>query len=520
MVFWGLLLLLSETVSAGTQPNILFLMADQMRADLVGASGNNVTKTPTIDRLAREGVMFRNAYSSTPTCTPARAAILTGQKPWNHGMLGYGVVAHQYPYELPRTMASAGYYTKSLGKDHFGWDKKTNEGISHGYMETDLYDGLPDEFDDYDQWFNKTDPGVNPMATGLTWNDYRGRPYALPEYFHPTAWVGRQAVDFLSSYNRSEPFLLKVSFHRPHSPYDPPERMMDLFNETDMPAPYDGSNWDDRYAVKFNSTPNPGIWCGDIGLDTVRHSRQAYYGSVAFVDEWIGLVIAILEERGWLENTLILFTADHGDMIGDHYHFRKGYPYQGSSHIPMILRWPDSLTVMNYGPVASLRGVVRDEPVELRDIFPTFLDAAGQYPSRPLDGQSLLELLSDGLHDGQWRKYIDLEHDICYNETNHWNALTDGHIKYIFQAYFANEQLFNLDTDPHEMINLAGNTTWVNTLELWRSRMVEQFLEEGRGPDWVSPEGQLMQRVKGQLYSPNYPDEPPTATYELVCPRK
>ncbi|XP_062510667.1 arylsulfatase-like [Corticium candelabrum] len=499
------LLLLSVAPLSAAKPNILFMMADQLRADLIAAAGNNITKTPNVDRLAREGVMFRNAFSSTPTCTPARAAILTGKKPWNHGMLGYGAVAKQYPYEMPRAMAEDGYYTKSIGKDHFGWDKNLNEGISHGYMDTDLYDGLTEEFDDYDQWFNKTNPGVNPMATGLTWNDYRGRPYALPEYYHPTAWVGRAAVDFLDNYNRSEPFMLKVSFHRPHSPYDPPKRLMDIYNVSDMPAPYQGSNWDNRFAIKYNTTPSPGIWCGDIGLDVVKHSRQAYYGSVTFVDEWVGHILGALQQRGWLESTLILFTADHGDMIGDHYHFRKGFPYEGSAHIPMLIRWPDTMTTKNHGPVTVSRGIIREEPVELRDLFPTFLDAAASRPSKPLDGQSLLNLLSDNVTDGQWREYVDLEHDVCYNVTNHWNALTDGHMKYVFRAYFGDEQLFDLDNDPHEMTNLAGNATWEKPLELWRSRMVKQFQEEGRGPDWVSPDGKLMRRIKGQLYSPNYP---------------
>ena len=233
----------------GKRLNVLLLMADQMRSDMLGSSGNKITHTPNLDLIASQGVRFANAFSSTPTCTPARAALLTGLSPWYHGMLGYGRIASRYDFELPRTFSSDGYYTISIGKDHFGWDTVNDTGISHGFEVTQLYDGLQAEFDNYDSWFTEDNPGVDPMATGLEYNDYRGKTYALPEYYHPTAWIGRKAVEFIQSYNYSQPFLLKVSFHRPHSPYDPPGRWMDYFKPEDMPAAYVGLNWDERYCM-------------------------------------------------------------------------------------------------------------------------------------------------------------------------------------------------------------------------------------------------------------------------------
>ena len=125
----------------------------------------------------------------------------------------------------------------------------SDEGIDHGFNITQLYDGLQEGFDNYDKWFNKKNPGVDPMATGLTYNDYRGRTYVLLEYYHPTAWVGRSAVEFIQWYNRSQTFLLKVSFHWPHSPYDPPGRWMNYFKPQDMPAAYVGGNWDESYCM-------------------------------------------------------------------------------------------------------------------------------------------------------------------------------------------------------------------------------------------------------------------------------
>ena len=256
-----------------------------------------------------------------------------------------------------------------------------------------------------------------------------------------------------------------------------------------------------RYAVHYNDDPDPGIWCGDLGTAQVQLSRQAYYASVAFVDEWIGYIMTALTEKGLLENTFVMFTADHGDMMGDHYHWRKGYPYLGSARIPMLLRWPNTMDHSNGGRITTPRGSVKTEVVELRDILPTFLDAANIETSNTLNGTSLLDLLTTpDVSSTTWRSYIDLEHDICYNITNHWNALTDGHFKYIFQAYFGDEQLFDLDSDPKELNNLAGNASYKATLQEWRSRMVEQFIAEGRGADWVDEQTlQLKQRIKGNF---------------------
>ena len=518
LIFLAVTVLSVTTNKLQSPPNILFMMADQMRSDALSCAGNSAIRTPNLDRLASEGVRFTNAFSSTPSCTPARAAILTGLSPWYHGMLGYGTIALRYSYELPRALSEAGYYTCSLGKDHFGWNSTTNEGISHGYDKTDLYDGVLKEVDDYDEWFMFVNPGVDPMATGLEYNDYRGRPYALDEYYHPTAYVGRAAVNFFETYNETKPFFLKVSFHRPHSPYDPPESWMSQYKPDNMPDPYDGGNWDARYAIHYNTTPNPSIWCGDIGLDTLRVSRQAYYGNVGFIDAWIGEILETLERKGLADNTFVLFTADHGDMLGDHYHFRKTFPYFGSAHIPMMFKWPISESEPTGGVITEARGSVRKEIVELRDLFPTFLDIAGLPVTKSLNGSSLLHLLCTENWDEiyskptqqstAWREYLDLEHSTSYNITNHWNALTDGHMKYIFRAYFDDEQLFDLDSDPEEMMNLAGDSEWQTTLELWRKRMVEQFEQEDRGPEWVQ-DGKLMRRTKGQLYSPHYPHNAP-----------
>jgi choline-sulfatase len=481
---------LSKAQSTPSKPNILLLMADQFRGDALGSDGNSQIQTPNLDRLAREGARFSCAYSSTPTCTPARSALLTGLSPWNHGLLGYGKVAERYPFELPRALNAAGYYTSVIGKCHF-----TPQRNVHGYDEAILDEsGREESIDfrsDYRSWFYSVSPQANPDKTGIGWNDYRAAPYDLPEQLHPTTWTANTAANFLHDYQRTQPFFLKVSFERPHSPYDPPLRWWKHYETVDLPKAQVG-DWAKRYAPR--SGPSDDIWHGDLGVAQVRRSRQGYYGSVSHVDEQIGRVLQALEKRGWLEETLILFIADHGDMTGDQNLWRKSYAYEPSARIPMLMRWPKGL-------VSVERNTVSAAPVEIRDVLPTFLDAAHATAPKPLDGVSLLSALREPT---KWRQFIDLEHDVCYSPANHWNALTNGRTKYIFHARDGEEQLFDLAQDPSELNDLSGDSSQSQTLSEWRLRLVKHLATRG---DRFVKNGKLALRPESYLYSPNYPQK-------------
>ena len=465
-------------------------MADQFRGDALACdASNSQIHTPNLDRLAREGVRFRCAYSSTPTCTPARDALLTGMSPWNHGLLGYGKVADRYPVELPRSLKHAGYFTTVIGKGHY-----TPQRNIHGFDEALLDESGREEStdfrSDYRSWFWSVAPQANPDQTGLGWNDYRAAPYALPEELHPTTWTANTAVKFLQDYQRPQPFFLKVSFERPHSPYDPPQRWWKHYQDLPLPKAQVGAWAAIRYAPR--SGPDHEIWHGDLGEAQVRTSRQGYCGSVSHVDEQIGRIVEALEKRGWLEETLIVFMADHGDMLGDQHLWRKSYAYEPSARIPVLMRWPKGL-------VSAPRNAVRSEPVEIRDILPTFLDAAqAPLPNVPIDGHSLLALM----RGTNWRPYIDLEHDVCYSPANHWNALTDGRTKYIFHARDGEEQLFDLTQDPHELTDLASEPAHNPALTQWRERLVNHLSIRG---DRFVKNGRLTLRPESYLYSPNYP---------------
>jgi arylsulfatase len=490
---------------AGAQtrrPNILFLMTDQHRVDCVGAYGHAAVRTPNIDRIAHEGILFRNAYTSTPTCTPARAALLTGLSPWHHGMLGYGEVAEHYKSEMPRLLRDAGYRTMMVGKTHWG-TLRNGHGFhqmlldehcpcgNHPMLEQGVRDVTPNGFrSDYESWFWSTAPGLDPHATGLGWNDYAGRASALPEHLHDTNWTGEAATAFLKSYNRPDPFFLKVSFIRPHSPYDPPARCLKAYEGRELPGAQAGA-WAERFVPRNSASPD--IWHGQVPAGELRSTRAAYYGSVSFVDENIGRILDTLEARGWLDETLIFFTSDHGDMLGDQHLWRKGYGYEQAAHIPMLMRLPS-------GMAGAKRGLEVQNVVELRDVLPTFLDAAGVQAQTPMDGRSLLAPAT-GNSTG-WREYIDMEHDVLYSPDVHWNGLTDGRWKYLFHARDGAEQLFHLEADPCELNDLAGDTAHTTELQRWRARLVKHFEERG-APFLVG--GRLGLRPERQLYSPNYP---------------
>ena len=218
--------------------------------------------------------------------------------------------------------------------------------------------------------------------------------------------------------------------------------------------------------------------------------------AISFLDEQIGNIISSLERKGELENTLIVISSDHGDMMGDHHLWRKSYPYEGSAGVPLIIRWPESLGLR------ARRGQVIKQLVELRDILPTFLDVAGVEKPSEMDGMSMMGLI-EGKKKG-WRKILDMEHGECYWKENSWTGLTDHRYKYIYYSVTGEEQLFDLVKDPGEEKNLASLSHYKNTLERWRQKMVVHLAE--RGEEWVK-DGKLVIREENVVYSPNYPIE-------------
>lgn len=469
------------------KPNLILIMTDQQRFDCLGAMGNPYISTPNIDGLVTDGALFMNAYSSTPSSTPARAGLLTGCSPWQHGMLGYSKVAEKYPHEMPRMLKDAGYYTYGIGKMHYAPQRNL-----HGFHGTLLDESgrveSPDFVSDYRQWFSLEAPGLNPDETGVGWNAHQGKTYVMQERLHPTQWTGNEAIRFIQNYDLDKPLFLKISFARPHSPYDPPQRYADMYKGKKVIEPYIG-DWCQPFADRPNTADAP---FGDFGKEHAIESRQYYYGAITFIDDQIGRIIESLKEKGVYDNSLIIFLSDHGDMLGDHHHWRKTYAYEGSSHVPFIVKPPKEWNIQLNRKI--------EQVVELRDVLPTFLDAASIDKPTEMNGMSILPLLNND--NAGWRSYIDMEHAAIYENHNYWAGLTDGKMKYIWFFRTGEEQLFDLNTDRSETINLAGNKKYGKELQKWRQNMVRHLSE--RGEPYVK-DGKLNIFQENILLSPNYP---------------
>ncbi|MCA9436028.1 MAG: arylsulfatase [Candidatus Omnitrophica bacterium] len=473
------------------RPNILLITTDQHRGDCLSCAGHPAVETPYLDQLAEDGVRFTNAYTSVPSCTPARAAILTGMDPWNHGRLTMtGNDPLRYPATLPGLLGKAGYQTQAVGKMHH-YPQRRRYGFDHMILDEEGR-RFGDFISDYDLWFddhNEEEYGTRDHS--IDWNSWMARPSHLPEQMHPTHWTASEGSHFLRHRDPTSPFFMWLSFARPHSPYDPPQAYWDLYiNNPDIPEPVFG-DWTEPYKRRVADVNSP--W-NDLPLDIVRRARVGYYGNITFIDHQIGKVLYELSkfDRETLDNTFVIFTSDHGDMMGDHYHWRKTYAYEPSAKVPFLIKYPRGWDLP--------RNITRDQPIELRDVMPTILDAVGIDIPDSVDGSSLLNLCRD--ENADWRKFINGEHTYCYDKDNGMQYLTDGREKFIWFHHTGREQFFDLTDDPKEMHNLIAYPEAQPRIDVWRERLAKMNEERG---DPRGQGGRLVPQPNGALkLSPNY----------------
>lgn len=459
-------------------PNIILIICDQMRADAIGADGNKHIHTPNLDFLASLGTRFAHAYSAVPSCLPARASLWTGLNQWHTGVLGMGRGQGPIPNDFPHTLAGeltkAGYRTHLVGKGHFH-PHRTPMGFES--MELDESGRMPDS--DHRVWFAKHAPdGVTPDDHGVDWNSWHARPWHTEERLHPTYWTMSRALTFLKTHDCKRPFFLNISFARPHSPYVPPEHYSDMYGHEDLPAPYIGE-WSGMHDDP-DTAMNPNAWRGKMTPEQVKRARAGYYGEISFIDTQIGRLMNWMRKQH--PNTWFLFTADHGDMQGDHNLWRKTYAYEGSARVPFLVVPP-------LGQGKPQRACA-SEVVELRDVMPTVLDAAGLMIPDTLDGRSVLPLLTEPASD--WRHYIHGEHCACYSEEQEMQYVTDGRRKFVWLPRIGREQFFDLEQDPGETRNLMEDPAYHDEVRTWRGYLVQEL--HNRNCGWV---------VEGKLCCPN-----------------
>lgn len=458
--------------------NIILIMADQFRADCIGFSGNRQILTPYLDDLAASGCYFQRGYSNSPVCVPARACLLTGQKPSNTGFFNNNFkVPWNFENTLVHQLQRSGYQTINVGKNHF-----CPQRAKLGYEINLLYETKPSEAGtpcEYHSWLRERGNGFyEDTALKHSRNAWTVLPWTGPTELHPSEWTATTAIDQLNRLDPTRPFFMKVSFHRPHPPLDPPLHCWDLYRDVELEDPGIGD-----WAPSFDEDTHCLIpFEGRIPREHLIRAKKAYYAQITHIDSQIGRLTDYLKDRKIFDQTTILFIADHGEMMGDHNMFRKGQPYEGSAHIPFIIKFGKGCGSQYNGQTTSM-------PVSLVDIMPTCLDLAGVENISPCDGASLLQLLESPTerHHITGESYRD-EKSIT---SGGMYVVTDRY-KYIWDSQNGIELLFDLVVDPKELHNLAENDAYKSILVELRQVVIDEYASR--------PEDQMLEG-NGQLRS-------------------
>jgi len=475
-----------------SKPNILLITSDQMRADAMGCSGNPDVKTPHLDRLAQSGVCFTNAFTPDPICVPARASITTGCYP--HRCTGFkdnkGAIRAGFPL-LGEELNQRGYRTYALGKLHYlpytpPGEKRTTYGIETVELAesgriVQKYDpyGCLKGLEDYHDYLYTVGWGGYTRGHGLGNNDIFAAASPIPEEYYVDAWVADRTIYHLERHLEGQPdtpFFLWMSFPKPHSPYDPPRPYDSMYDPRSISPPVgDFSKIQNRGLDFFVREYFNHMW-DKVSPEAKRVIKSHYYGLVSFQDRQIGRVLDFLEAKGLREDTIIIYTADHGDMLGDFGLFFKRNFYNGSVRIPFIVSYPRRVAA----------GRISRELVGLQDILPTLMSLTGTPLHRPVDGEDLTPVLEG--HDSSIREYYVGQ---CMDHPQQQYMVVDGEWKYIYHQLGGVEELYNQLQDPHELNNLADSKD--APIKVVRHRMREYLRQ------WCIENGDQSMLENGEL---------------------
>lgn len=458
--------------------NVLLIVCDQFRGDALSFANHPDVKTPYLDSLAAYGVFFSKAYSATPSCIPARAALLTGRSQDRHGRVGYlDEIEWRYRHYLAEEFSNYGYQTHCIGKMHVHPPRLTcgfqslllHDGYLGCYRKTSIPHWMHQEVsDDYLQDLKKVyGQSADVNAGGQECNSWTTHPWIYDEHLHPTNWVADKSIRFLQTRDRTRPFFLMSSFGRPHQPLDPCKTYYDIYKDKALRSPAHG-DWDPVDVFTSKGKISDSIFgCYDISL---QHDAMAgYYASITHVDHQIGRIISALKEDDSYDNTIIFFTSDHGEMLFDHNLWRKVFPYEGSIHIPLLVHIGKK--IMNVLPHKI------DDIVELRDIMPSLLDLCGIPIPDTVDGISLkASILSENKIP---RKYLHGEHSFHSKLSNHY--IVTKYDKYIWFSETGQEQYFDLQNDPKESHNAIHEAAYQARIQTLKNILIKELEHREEG---------------------------------------
>ncbi len=479
----------NEVEESNTKPNIIFLMTDQQRWDAIGINNPHI-KTPNLDRLARQGILFNQATCQAPMCTPSRNSLMFGLYPSQLGIRTNGAHALGDPYmpcdPIPELLRKAGYQTAGFGKTHWG---KTDQPIGTrgfetrvvGAKEVGIEIGATQYQDDEDPdglaAYRKEVANYGPGEEGVP--GYLGLSSEVPDQDHRDGYVAERCLKFLDKgMDPTRPLFLYLSFLKPHAGLNAPKRFVDMYNINDIPDT-EQPPWSEEpdthlaYSDKMNKFHNDRHmdWNEVWSIMTVMERRQTtlhYYANCSWLDDYFGQALAKLEKAGRLKNALIVFTSDHGEMLGErNYRFTKYCLYDSSVRIPILL----SGTAVP----ESLRGSIDKRPAELVDLYPTIAKIAVAKQSLQSPG---LDLLSDKKHKASFCELHESGSPAYMWRTKKWKLILFVD-KTLNEAKSASEpmkgELYDLEADPHEWKNLFDDEKYVKIREQLKTELLENL---------------------------------------------
>jgi arylsulfatase A-like enzyme len=435
--------------------NILFILPDQMRADFLGCYGAEFAKTPTIDGLAENGILYQNCVSPSPICVPARASLLTGLNALENGVINNDVWLREDHEKCgmkgwPKILSQNGYDTIAVGKMHFyPWDAM--EGFSKRIICEDKRHYLvEDDYADYLEFHGMC------KYRGIDQKDYQSNGGAFmnphPKGMQADDWISDRACDYLKSYRGEKPFAMMVGFVSPHDPYDPDKTYYDLFKDADIPDAIEETEESKSFRdwlVEAYKLP----WCGmdysNFTIEQKRMIRRCYAALNYHIDLCVKKILKTLKETGHSDDTVIIFSSDHGDFVGDYSLVGKCLAYEPSAHVPLIVK----------DPTDRKRSQIVTSPVSLTDVRATILNIAG-IDRHETDSSITLP---------KCEEEADKERCIF--------SATDSNISLRYRSYklsrYNNGQvhLFDLNEDPKELINRAHDESYKEILKMMDEKL-------------------------------------------------
>ena len=449
-----------------SRPHVLLVTVDHWPGSLLGVNQRRCAVTPTLDQLTRLGTRFTRTYSECPVCIPARRTLMTGTSARTHGDREFKP-AEPMPAlpTLAQTFRDAGYQTFAAGKLHV-FPQRDRIGFDDAMI---MEEGRPQlgAPDDYDTFLGEQGFAGQQYGHGLSNNDYQWRPWHLPEHCHPINWTSLQMAKAIKRRDPTRPGFWYLSYSSPHPPLAPLQAYLDLYRDRPIDDPID-SEWSDTDTLPYALRAIRNQW--PVAPQDTAAVRRAFYALCTHIDHQLRTVIGTLREERILDDTIIVFTSDHGDMLGDHRLWAKRLFYESSARVPMIV-----VDVAHSSRIAA--GATDDRLVGLRDVMPTLLDLAGVAVPDSVEG---LSMAGDRTREDLYGEY-SVQSDAT-------RMITNDRYKLIYYPFGNTAQLFDLSNDPDERTDLWHSADHLDV----RTRLSLLLVDEMHGTDaaWVT-DGEL-----------------------------